>query len=478
MSFSPRLLRLGALLLCAVVQQSCAVRMHTTRLKSHPRDSQTGTVLASSVNAGVLGIWATNVTINEHNFSVVIDTSQGGDLWVVLPSGFSLENTTSIHPDVTVQGDVGFASVQLGGYTLDGTFRIAVSNMTGDVGTYLAGFGLDGMISLGLNDLNASGVVSELLANAPKEDNFLGLSISRTADLEDSASASFMINEVDEAYAEVQSAPLIPVFPGGHSIWTVLIDEISVDGVNITLPSSTVSGTPAGKIVAVMEMSLKSGYVPSALYNRIYSQTSGAQGPISCNTTTTVILYIGGQPFPIHPLDLTDIAVNTTTNITTCTGSLGVQAGDSLADVTLGQDFMRNWYTVYNFGNTVVNSSTGNPTMQFLSITNSTSAAADVPNIRMTRLSAQAAQGPANMISHPGASAGTIAAVADNSEAASGDSDAEVAKYAPIIIGLLGANLLVVLILTAIGLVLRAPGRFAEDEARPLDMYDDKRYSD
>ncbi|KAJ7765880.1 hypothetical protein DFH07DRAFT_770025 [Mycena maculata] len=51
-----------------------------------------------------------------------------------------------------------------------------------------------------------------------------------------------------------------------------------------------------------------------------------------------------------------------------------------------------NWYTVLNFGNSVSNSATGDHTIQILSTTNSTSAAANVLSVRMARLSGQPCQ--------------------------------------------------------------------------------------
>ncbi|KAJ6582366.1 hypothetical protein B0H19DRAFT_1252467 [Mycena capillaripes] len=468
----------GAVFLCSIgLQDTSAIQMQATPVSLQQRDPQTGGIFAPTLIGEILGIWATNVTINNQNFSVLIDMESGGDLWVALPSGFSLENTTSKHLDIGVQTEVGFASVQLGSY---GVASQAVSNMTG------VSMGLDGMISLALLDLNHSSVAQELVYNGvdprlgqpfhynffdqtPGQDNFIGLFISRTDDMEDSASASFMLNELHETYANVTSASRISLFPPGNTVWSFLVDSISVDGKNITLPKSTVPGTPDGRNVAGLEMSLRAGYMTSELHTLIYPEM-GPNGMIFCNTTTTVILYIGGQSFPIHPMDLTNVMADTAINNINCTASLAVQAGDELMDFTLGAAFMRNWYTVFNFGNTVRNSSAGDPTLQMLSITNSTVAAAEVSNIRMTRLSA--------------------AAAIDNLNSSSGNSESQIQKYAPIIIGLLGANLLVVLILAVIGLVLcvkrgakstgsvkYAPVQFTDD-THGLDRYEDKRYSD
>ncbi|KAF7358430.1 Acid protease [Mycena venus] len=376
------------------------------------------------MDAGIMGMWATNVTVNDQNFTVLIDMAQGGDLWwsyeVVLPSEFSLENATSTTNTTTGGTDddrLGFATVQLG----------AIMNMTDSIRTSFHEIGVYGMISLGFLDLNHSGIAIQLAANGmdptlgqpfhhnvfdqtPDQDNFMSLLILRTEDLEDSASASFMLNELHEAYADaVKSAPHIPRF---------LVDAMSVNGENMIFPKSSVPGTPDGKFVAGMEMSLKAGY-----------------DAVPCNPTTSVIFYIG-----------------------------------------------------FNFGDSVHDSSAGDPTLQLLSVTNSTTAAAEVPSVRMIRLSADQSAATAASI-NPGAA--LIATALNNSSAPPDGADSHVKRYLPIVIGLLGANLLVVLVLAVIELVLCvkrsgkrgsrswkfAPVRFKE-ETRPLDSCDDKRYSD
>ncbi|KAJ3477512.1 hypothetical protein NLJ89_g12413 [Agrocybe chaxingu] len=73
---------------------------------------------------------------------------------------------------------------------------------------------------------------------------------------------------------------------------------------------------------------------------------------VPCNTTTLVELSFGGQRYPIHPLDLTTltdpIEVNGQERIA-CVGALkGVDAwGGNEYDMSLGDSFLRNVYSVY-----------------------------------------------------------------------------------------------------------------------------------
>jgi hypothetical protein len=60
--------------------------------------------------------------------------------------------------------------------------------------------------------------------------NFIGVSHSRTDDLEDSAAASFLVNKVDQDYADVVFASDIPLFPGnnGRCCRTCLVPDMLV----------------------------------------------------------------------------------------------------------------------------------------------------------------------------------------------------------------------------------------------------------
>jgi hypothetical protein len=126
--------------------------------------------------------------------------------------------------------------------------------------------------------------------------------------------------------------------------------------------------------------------------------------------------------------------------------------------------------------------------MQFLSQKDPVLAQADVLNVRMARLSTNS-----DGTSAAGRLSDAAAAHSAPSSAGGNYDSSLINKYGPIIIGLLGANLLVVLILAAVGVVLcvKRGGKSAsrrtqqysavkvgEDETRPLDGYAGKRYSD
>ncbi|KAJ6549589.1 hypothetical protein DFH09DRAFT_1320065 [Mycena vulgaris] len=211
----------------------------------------------------------------------------------------------------------------------------------------------------------------------PEQNNFIGISLSRTEDLEGSATASFTINELDVAYAAAADAPELPLFPGGNGRWSILVDSLDVDGVDIPLVSN-VPNAPDRTLVAVMDTGAPVDYLPPDILYALYSQIPGAS--------------VRHWPFPIHPLDLSNVHSNiydSGNNFTACIASLlSLTPGPKPdMDALLGDFFLRNVYSLcalspisihflvlslplrlrFNFGNNVAKSPTGNATMQLLS---------------------------------------------------------------------------------------------------------------
>jgi hypothetical protein len=252
--------------------------------------------------------------------------------------------------------------------------------------------GLDGLIGLAFDGTSASDITRVLtplgptvgqpfLFNifdlTPAQDNFIGISLSRTDDLEGSADASFTINELDETYAaHVQGLPEVPLFPGDNGRWSVLVDRINVNGMDVPL-TSAVPNAPNGSIVAVMDTGTPTATLPPDILYGIYSQIPGALVGVNgsdmaflipCNTSAIVTVVIGlvylvqlstilshvfrGLGYVIHPLDLSDITSQTDdngNNVTACVSTIASSAVASQADFDslFGDTFMRNFYSVY-----------------------------------------------------------------------------------------------------------------------------------
>ncbi|KAJ7442006.1 aspartic peptidase domain-containing protein [Mycena latifolia] len=394
---------------------------------------------------------------------------------------------TIAYSPATVSGTVSFGTVELGGYTFPQQAFVSADQIgLGDI----VNEGLDGLVGFAFDGTQASSITVALqsanldpIAGQPflfnifdlNDDvsNFIGISLSRSGDLEGSADASFTINEIDDKYMGVFGRRPIDIFPPEKRRWSLLLDGVFVDGNPVPIPASAVqSVTPvaAGNLVILMDTGTPTATLPADLFNAIYSRIpgalfSGSQNTfiVPCNTTTIVTVSMSGQQFPIHPLDLTDVKV--VDGVTVCTAAISPSAGNADFDALFGDTIMRNIYSLFNFGSAIAKAPGGASSMGLLSQTDPASAQADVINVRMGQLANGPPEGvpvsfqPLTVVETPpnGAIASSLLAADASSNP---DSDSLLSKYAPIVIGLLGANLLIVLVLAVIGLVsVRQAGR-------------------
>ncbi|KAJ7759013.1 aspartic peptidase domain-containing protein [Mycena maculata] len=414
------------LLMAAITSRSNALVMRGTRFL--PRQ-QNGITLHAIAAQGLDFRYATNLTVNGQDFNVVIDTGSS-DIWVIPPADFVFENTgipvSLLFAGGSANGTVGFGTVELGPYTVDQqVFQNVTSTDIGaiqDLGlTGLLGLSFSGIASpltIALTENGSDPVLGNPLLfnifNQTSHDNFIGISLSRTGDLEGTADASFTINEFDPKYAAVANAPTIPVFSGKIPRWRIAVDSISVDGVDVPLPQSNVSTAPAGKLATLLDTGNPTASVPASLISSVFSQIPGAlfqvveglviegqavTGPlwtVPCNTTTIVSVGMGGQSFPIHPLDLSLVFINNVTNVATCVSEWVATPGTpGDIDMAFGDSFLRNFYTVFNFGDNVVQSPSGS-SVQLLSQTNATSAQQDVLRVRTAQLVGTSSTNPSS----------------------------------------------------------------------------------
>ncbi|KAJ7107144.1 aspartic peptidase domain-containing protein [Mycena crocata] len=439
---------------------------------------------------------------------------------VPVSAGYGRGNLTGIS---------GFARMELGDYSFSKQAFFNITSIGGNLG--IGQFGIDGILGLGFADIEFSPLSTALKGSAgqpflfnvfdmhPTETNLIGIALSRTDDLEGSAEESFTIVEIDENFADVTNRTPVPLFPGDTGRWSVVVDRITVDGVDLPLVSN-VKKTPKGSLVAVIDSGTFKATLPPDLLYALYSQIPGASVEIEgekmtfvipYNTTSIVTMVIAGQPYPIHPLDLSDVLVLDDRNETGVYGSVCIGAFHAFPpqpdfDALFGDTFMRNIYSVFNFGNAASKAPTKDASMQLLSITDLREAIPDVRDVRMAQLADKAPEiqellpGLVRVIpgSRPPTGNGSphVASNAVTDADAPTSDDSNTNKYALIIIGLVSGNLVVVLILAVIGVALyvkrgRASGspaqssryvpvRVREEESmKASEAYDaDRRYSD
>ncbi|KAJ7259026.1 aspartic peptidase domain-containing protein [Mycena rebaudengoi] len=190
----------------------------------------------------------------------------------------------------------------------------------------------------------------------PVKNHFIGVSLPRTDDPKGSATGPFSINEVDPAPAAPPSAPSLPLLPGNNSIWSIVLDSMSVDNVTVTLPPSTVSGTPSGKVVAMLDTGTPNGLFHQQQLDAIYSKIPGAvnatiqpgvkKWTIPCNTMSSLALHFG----PSQSIrSISRLFSLTQTTIRYAPPPWDASDETAPFDMILGDSFMRNFYTIFNF---------------------------------------------------------------------------------------------------------------------------------
>ncbi|KAF7344141.1 Peptidase A1 domain-containing protein [Mycena venus] len=455
-------------------------------------------------------LYVTSIKLNDQEFRVGIDTGSS-DLVLITSANFQYDTEGALpiragYGSANLTGTSGFAQMQLGDYVVARQAFMNITSIEGTLGTTSDG-AQSGILGLAFSDPAASPLTTALQGNVtgqpflfnvfdqqPAQNNFIAISLSRTDDLEDSAEATFTIMELEATYAAVADTTPVPLFPPDTDRWSVLVDSINVDGVDIPL-SSVVPRTPKGKLATL----------PADVLYALYSQIPGATVSfndnsmyfaIPCNTTSIVTVVIGGEPYPIHPLDLSSVV------------PLSDDDGPGLNGT--GDTFMRNTYSVFNFGNAAAKTPGKDASIQLLSLTDPTAAAADVQNVRMAALAAvgesevvypgfQPATPGSTPPAAPDSSAGGTSTQGVNNAAfadaavpqGNSTSSSNVKQYALIIIGLLGGNLLVALILAVIGVALcikkgtrtgsskYVPVRLRDSDSRKPESYEEgRRYSD
>ncbi|KAJ7142454.1 aspartic peptidase domain-containing protein [Mycena epipterygia] len=436
-------------------------------------------------------MYGVNVTIAGTSLTVIIDTGST-DMYISSPpGGIGPFNDTgavaALHYEdgAGINGTVGLASFEIAGYTIPAQAFINVTNGAGDGFSGLVGLGFDapsdpipsGLTAVGLNGtLIGKSVLSSIFDQNPDKPRMFGLSLSRNGDQGGTANGSLTIGEYDVRYSAVQHAPLLSQFPEGSNDWSVLMDGIFVNDVQIPWATDPKGTVPAGKVHGLLDSDTTLFYVPEDIRNAIYSIVPGAVHTaqnsswygdawvIPCDTAIDLHTMFGqysrGQNFTLHPLDLSNLDVLSGPdgqNYTVCTGAIDDGLGIG-RDARFGQTFLRNVYTVFAFGN-----ETTGAYVQMLSQTNKTAAVADFSAIRLQQLGSGPPElTPADLVQlfdgplptstgDLGGSSQLVAAQQDiAANVPSTSTDSKLSKYGPIVIGLLGANLALLLLLLSL----------------------------
>ncbi|KAJ7648082.1 aspartic peptidase domain-containing protein [Roridomyces roridus] len=348
--------------------------------------------------------YATNITVNGHDFSVLLDTGSA-DLWILTPAGFAFNDTNipvrNQFSSGDVDGTVGFASVQLGGYTVD---QQAFNTAKTVQAQSLLALGFDGVLGLSyeftgppsaivdavVNTLKNSTIAAPFIVNVAREDPFTGsptvtLSLPRVGNCIGCGGTGTLELPGLNGVVSNQTALPAPLFPQGNvGVWSVLVDGLSLNNESIgAVPNSIVSGAPTGSLVMRLDSGVPTGVLPQALLDTIYSgipgsrlktvsgvsTSSGQVWTVPCNSTTVLSLKVGPNVLPIHPLDLSTVVIDQSTHQPVCvTPFRAAQGSDGdTQDIIAGGSLMQNFEAIFNLGSLASSAHNETPSIQLIS---------------------------------------------------------------------------------------------------------------
>ncbi|KAJ8507945.1 hypothetical protein ONZ45_g9735 [Pleurotus djamor] len=351
-------------------------------------------------------VYAVDIKIGGQDVTVNLDTGSA-DLWVKHPR-IQTSDTTILtgrlaYAKGSVEGPIDYAPIET--KDMEDIFDTGASG--------LMGLGFDATGSL-IHNLTSTAfatstdpsrtrsTISNIFYSNMSLPNFFTLLLGRTDDPDDEQAGVFTISEYIDEFAAVANSPKMNSQTDDH--WSVLLDGVSVNGKEFPL-TSRLEGVPSGKTIAVLDSGFSLPPVTPALVDAIYSPVPGAVNVedipelnaagisyiLPCNNPVADVSFkIGGIEFPIHPLDLTQVITDNKT-VTVCINAytkfnLDPTHFDGF-DLILGDAFLRNSYTSFDYGSFNANGRiTEAPFMQLLPTTKTDEARSEFAGVRAKQL--------------------------------------------------------------------------------------------
>ncbi|KAH8079070.1 aspartic peptidase domain-containing protein [Cristinia sonorae] len=415
------------------------------------------------------------IDVNGQQYTVQLDTGSS-DLWLdtkedAVPNAFDTGVVAEIRyvDESSARGHINLANVTWGEYQIpDQAFINAPgSNASSSDGTYNGLLGV-GPPSLSVVEKRLNGTPydgSSFLDNVfsvyPDEPNYITFLLSRDPHgITDGG--VFTIGEVDQNHTAILNATILPVVEGQQ--WTTFMDGVLINNqvfYGASLNTANVE-VPDGKVIVLLDTGTSLATAPPDYVDAMYKTLPEAEFVDSLNTyvfpceaRVNISLIFGEETYPIHPIDAAVFIGLNSKNRPLCMGGFSY-LDDSDVDFILGDTFLRNVYSLYDFGSWARVGDTP-PYMQILSITDLETANAEFDTLLAKQVDAFVqSHSKAAAATSTSVSAGTKGALptdaASRLSAGDGDSDlvAEVSdlkRFTYIILGLAGAAVLLLVVL-------------------------------
>jgi hypothetical protein len=338
----------------------------------------------------------------------------------------------------SASGNIHTAQLVFDNFTVENQAFLQVN----DASSFSSDSAFDGLIGLGPNEGSAiqeklDGDAGDTMLNRIFQQNkttanYITFLLDRKNDPGEPFTGQFTIGEAVKGFENITSQTKLNV-ETVHKLledqqhWQALTDKdktvIGPDG-NVINIDSIVPKAPDGQMVAVFDSGFTFSQVPRDMSDAIYGRVQGAVydsknewWTVPCGQMINLTFSFGGKAFPIHPLDVVDdnFKILDKNGNHVCIGAFQpITSAFSLFgnfDMIMGMTFLRNAYTLMNFGDWVEDTSIdrGDPYIQLLPLTDAAAAHADFVNVRLggvdTTGSAQYALLPADQQQHSPVSA-------------------------------------------------------------------------
>ncbi|KAI0044156.1 acid protease [Auriscalpium vulgare] len=400
-SWSP----LALTIVLGLSRSAVALRLEVRGIDARASHGRRGGIATLDNNSNVK--YYVNITVGGQVFNALLDTGSS-DLWVArsIPGAVATGTNASLSYAIgEVAGPVKTASLDLLGFNVPDQAFIEIDPSTSTLPD-------DAVIGVGPT---SSSEVYSALGQKPAGDapldrifrqntstpNSLTILLNRSDDPAEPVPGSITVGELVPGYERIVNQPTVNVTvnarkDSGEQHWQVLLDEdgvIGPDGQPINVKSAVASTSNKAQLTAVFDSGFSMPQVLPSVAEAFYSRIDGARFDkahnfwvIPCTAELNVSFKIGGQLYPVHPLDMsTDYDGLSDAKPGECTGTFQpiTYKGDPDIDMILGMAFLRNVYLLINYGDFVDGSTTrASPFVQLLSTTNDTSHA-DFVGVRL-----------------------------------------------------------------------------------------------
>ncbi|TCD62014.1 hypothetical protein EIP91_007609 [Steccherinum ochraceum] len=382
---------------------------HSTRLNfTNPADPFSFGV--EDLDGDGLIFYFVTVKVDGQDFVVSLDTGSS-DLWLDASNITFSNNVVSTNQSGAVPygdgtaavGPILLSDIAFGEFVIEKQAFISApgSNATLEGRQGLLGVGPPSSSIVGGQLANTTFDGAPLLSNLfnlyPNESNFITFLLNRT-DLGVTGGGSFTVGELDSDFAAVANATKLPVL-GQTGFWLTAMDSMIVNGQtvsgggvldNTTFPHAKIPAGFEHKLLTVLDTGTALVNGPPSYVDAIYKTipnaslvASAGTYIIPCDTKLNVSFVFNGTEYPMDPLDAIRVGSNDDGSIV-CAGTISYIDEDSL-DFILGDSFMRNVYSLFDFGN-LTDANDSQPFIQLLSVTDKDQAWADFDTVQRARV--------------------------------------------------------------------------------------------